>query len=92
MWCVQRRACPRLVHLNLFPPPTPLINYHQPMVGNNSLEGVESDRCVGNPRNSCFANNVLVVPFSEISTYTMAIDLSIGYVWNTSKGDNSRLT
>ena len=29
MWCVQRRACPRPLHLNLFPTsPTPLINYH----------------------------------------------------------------
>ena len=28
MWCVQRRACPRPLHLNLFTPPlTPLINY-----------------------------------------------------------------
>ena len=28
MWCVQRRACPRPLHLNLFPTsPTPLINY-----------------------------------------------------------------
>ena len=27
MRCVQRRACPRPLHLNLFPPPTPLINY-----------------------------------------------------------------
>ena len=28
MWCVQRRACPRPLHLNLFPTSTPpLINY-----------------------------------------------------------------
>ena len=27
MRCVQRRACPRPLHLNLLPPPTPLINY-----------------------------------------------------------------
>ena len=29
MRCVQRRACPRPLHLNLFPPPTPLINYQR---------------------------------------------------------------
>ena len=28
MRCVQRRACPRPLHLNLLPPPTPLINYN----------------------------------------------------------------
>ena len=27
MWCVQRRACPHPLHLNLLPPLTPLINY-----------------------------------------------------------------
>ena len=27
MRCVQRRACPRPLNLNLLPPPTPLINY-----------------------------------------------------------------
>ena len=31
MRCVQRRACPRPLHLNLFPTSTPpLINYDQP--------------------------------------------------------------
>ena len=29
MRCVQRRACPRPLNLNLLPPPTPLINYRQ---------------------------------------------------------------
>ena len=31
MRCVQRRACPRPLHLNLLPPPTPLINYLESM-------------------------------------------------------------
>ena len=34
VWCVQRRACPRPLHLNLFPTSTPpLINYVLPYVG-----------------------------------------------------------
>ena len=34
MWCVQRRACPRPLHLNLFPTSTPpLINYDSVKVG-----------------------------------------------------------
>ena len=31
MRCVQRRACPRPLNLNLLPPPTPLINYALPL-------------------------------------------------------------
>ena len=32
MRCVQRRACPRPLNLNLLLPPTPLINYRYPIV------------------------------------------------------------
>ena len=39
MRCVQRRACPRPLNLNLLPPPTPLINYVYSIEDNARLPG-----------------------------------------------------
>ena len=45
MWCVQRRACPRPLHLNLFPTsPTPLINYHESIKQEHARRGVPIDK------------------------------------------------
>ena len=48
MRCVQRRACPRPLNLNLLPPPTPLINYTDVMAmsepsSQDAFKGIE--RC-----------------------------------------------
>ena len=44
MRCVQRRACPRPLHLNLLPPPTPLINYDTKTGEIVPLKDLDQDR------------------------------------------------
>ena len=89
MWCVQRRACPRPLHLNLSPrAPTPLINYKQ-RLGRLSKRGLKQRGLVRNLHLRCVSDIVeLFQPIqwfkAEAATTTLPVldDLCCVY-WRT---------
>ena len=72
MRCVQRRACPRPLHLNLFPTSTPpLINYLQ--LDPHSLEGGLGR----SSRPAVHCNGDGVGPSAELAHSNQSIDLKV---------------
>ena len=71
MRCVQRRACPRPLNLNLLPPPTPLINY----------DSAEQPDCVGVTMtvNECTASQQwYFAAIESLDSSAVSVDRSTG--------------